>query len=231
MRLCDLCTKLESRVYQKYRQRGSRWCPIYTHQPRRENGDSSIRSSAEAGCYFSSRFWSSLSSQHRETILSPDFSGLIVSLFWSEKEGRFTQLHYVMGIEFDDCDGEVLDTFDLLPTTSHTRPSAALHTSKIVPCWLRTCLTKHKECFTGPPEWLPTRLIDIGDACDDDLARLVLTEGLRPSNCLYLTLSHGHLSDMSAALTTTNVQGYQNEIVLREPPRLFQLTVRAAKML
>jgi hypothetical protein len=27
-------------------------------------------------------------------------------------------LHFVMGIEFDECDKNVLDTFDLLPTTS-----------------------------------------------------------------------------------------------------------------
>jgi hypothetical protein len=118
MKLCDLCAKLESRVHRKCRKRGSRWCPVYTHQPQRENGDSSIRSSAEAACYFCSQFWSSLSSQHREIILSPDFNGLIVSLYWSEKEGRFTQLHFVMGIEFDECDKNVLDTFDLLPTTS-----------------------------------------------------------------------------------------------------------------
>jgi hypothetical protein len=101
----------------------------------------------------------------------------------------------------------------------------------IVPYWLHTCLTKHEECFSEPPEWLPARLVDVGGTHDDATARLVLTEGLQPRKCLYLTISHGDLSDTSASLTTANMQGYQDQIVLCELPRLFQLVIRAAKML
>lgn len=247
MRLCDLCARLETRVHRKHRQRGSCWCTVYTHQPRRENGESSIRASAEAGCYFCSKFRSSLSSQHREIVLGPDFKGLLVSLYWNEKEGRFTQLHFIIGIEFDGCDQDVTDTFDLFPTTSRkylhsslrikqlkqtgTQPSMSLHTLNVVPYWLRTCLTKHKGCCSEPPEWLPTRLIDVGNALQDAPARLVFTESLQPCSCLYLALSHGGFSDKSASLTTANIQDYENQIVLGELPTLFQLAIRAAKTL
>lgn len=45
----------------------------------------------------------------------PEFTGVIVALYWNEKEKQFTQLQYVLGSEFDECEESVTDTFDLSP--------------------------------------------------------------------------------------------------------------------
>lgn len=118
MGLCELCSSIEEQSLDHDKHNGkSRRYTVYTHAPAQHGTLSTLETSVQQECGLCKQFWDSLTKQHKETMSSSEFAGVIVALFWDRKVASYTKLQYILGPEFDEC-GAVTDTFEMVPLKS-----------------------------------------------------------------------------------------------------------------
>lgn len=96
--------------------------------------------------------------------------------------------------------------------------------------WMRDCTTNHPECqrikthdLTKNSDWMPTRLVDIGQAAGDD-ARLVVTSELGKT-APYVALTYSWGGDVPTKLLRSSVGTMKKGVAFNSLPRTFQDTI------
>ncbi|OCL01472.1 HET-domain-containing protein, partial [Glonium stellatum] len=101
--------------------------------------------------------------------------------------------------------------------------------------WLTQCLNTHRGCIVegASDNWLPTRLIDVGEVDCEREPRLVIssTETIEPREARYLTLSHRWGSLSMPKLLSNNLENMKQRIVLSNLPQTFQEAIYITKKL
>jgi hypothetical protein len=88
--------------------------------------------------------------------------------------------------------------------------------------WVQKCTETHNtsSCANNTASWLPTRLVDIGVRADTRLTRLIVTEGLCPTDHPYIVLSH-IVQDQFEGLVRANMDDWLKSLPIKEIPELF----------
>jgi hypothetical protein len=94
----------------------------------------------------------------------------------------------------------------------------------------KECLTRHRVCSsTNTNRYLPTRLLDVGDAAH----RIVRSVSKReiPADALYTTLSHCWGESVPLKLTSTTETALRDGIADEQLPRTFEQAVAVTRKL
>jgi hypothetical protein len=131
---------------------------------------------------------------------------------------------YLEGLEDEDPLLKTLQECARLDNAS-TGSAASLEMAKF---WLEECLTSHPECARDSVGWLPTRVIDVGDADGERAPRLLETADLPsamldPQNPLtFVALSHCWGTKQIITTTTSTLADRKRGIDFRELSKTFQ---------
>lgn len=92
--------------------------------------------------------------------------------------------------------------------------------------WLEDCVFNHDNCNQSDPDFLPTRVIDVGNESDDSvhLCEVKNTPSYYPSGTAapYMTLSHSWGKKKFLILLTSNLEEFKNTISLKSLTKTFQ---------
>lgn len=93
--------------------------------------------------------------------------------------------------------------------------------------WMRDCTINHPECqqikthdLTKDSDWMPTRLVDIGQTASDDARLVIASEMGNPAPYVALTYSWG--GDIPTKLLRNSLGPMKKRISFRSLPRTFQ---------
>jgi len=98
--------------------------------------------------------------------------------------------------------------------------------------WIRECLANHKLCGTDGPSALPTRILDLGKAPENEAGggepdvQLLESSG---QSARYISLSHSWGGEQPLTTTTATVEKHKAGIPLASLPRTFQDAVHIAR--
>lgn len=92
--------------------------------------------------------------------------------------------------------------------------------------WLSQCQSSHPQCNQSPsskPNWLPTRLLDVGEQGNATWKlRVVSEDGISSPPAPYLTLSYRWPHEPNAILLSSNITRFRSGCLISELPILFR---------
>jgi hypothetical protein len=103
--------------------------------------------------------------------------------------------------------------------------------------WLFNCLNSHSECqdVVQIKDWVPTRLINVGNSERNEPARLVLTEEVTKFSSVrdirYNTLSHRWSKNPTLVLTIHNIKRFRRSLPIGSLLRIFREAIEFTKNL
>ena len=88
--------------------------------------------------------------------------------------------------------------------------------------WLRNCAENHDECHSSrePPNWQPTRILDLGDPAEPLSPRLLRGDQV-PEGVEYVTLSHCWGTSQPLKLQSSNIHQLSTSIPTSSLPKTF----------
>src|SRR4051794_36440957 len=103
----------------------------------------------------------------------------------------------------------------------------------LVSDWLKTCQSSHRQCSTTTqdPNWLPSRLVDVGEVEQDSIRLVETTARDQLPGTRYLALSHCWGEQKFLVMTTDNREHFKKGILISTLSPNFQDSIYATRRL
>ncbi|KAF2733501.1 hypothetical protein EJ04DRAFT_565035 [Polyplosphaeria fusca] len=232
MSIYSHCNSIEEET-KEHGHGASGWHTLYHHSW--QGGVLTLKTSVEQDCFFCRPFWEPLSNSHHQVIANPAFTAIIVAIFWNQSEGHYTKIQFVLGPEFDACEEEFVDSFELLVgqessmLSEHSTITSDMLSFRVHAIeWMNRCSSFHGITCTSSKKqaWLPRRLIDVGQ---EGCIRIVPTELLQAMECPYIALSFRFDEEVCFGLDSSNLEN--RNILLAGLPLFFRHAIIATSLL